>query len=46
MDSYEKILKKIEEEYDIALAKEAYDEYIAEGSKSRPIEDLWKEIGL
>lgn len=38
--------EKNEEEYDIALAKEAYDEYIADGRKSRPIEELWKDCEI
>lgn len=36
----------IEDEEDIALADEAYDEYLKSGKKSRPIEELWKELGL
>jgi len=40
------LFEKIEEEYDIALADEAYDEYIKSGKKSRPIEELWKELGI
>ena len=40
------LFEKIEEEYDIAVAEEAYREYAAEGKKSRPIEELWKELEL
>lgn len=40
------LFEKIEEEYDIAVAEEAYREYEAEGKKSRPIEELWKELEL
>lgn len=32
------LFEKIEDEYDIAIAEEAYDEYVASGKKSRPIE--------
>lgn len=31
---------------DIAVAQEAYDEYVKSGGKSRPIAELWKELGL
>ena len=40
------LFEKIEEEYDITIGQEAYDEYIEEGRKSRPITELWKECGL
>ena len=34
------------ERNDIALADEAYSEYIKGGKKSTPIAELWKECGL
>lgn len=40
------LFKKIEDEYDIAVADEAYDEYIKSGKKSISIEELWKELEL
>ena len=40
------LFERIEEEYDINLANEAYQEYKNTGSKSRPIEELWKELNL
>ena len=40
------LFEKIEEEYDIAIANEAYDEYVASGKKSRPITELWDECDL
>ena len=40
------LFEKIEEEYDIAVAEEAYNDYIADGKKSRPVDELWKESGL
>ncbi len=40
------LFEKIEEEYDIMLADAAYDEYLASGKESRPIEELWKELDL
>ena len=36
--------EKLEDEYDLAIAKEAYQEYLDDGMKSRPIEELWKEL--
>ena len=38
------LFEKIEDEYDIALADEAYEEYLRSGKQARPIEDLWKEL--
>lgn len=40
------LFERIEDEYDIALAEDAYQEYVASGCKSRPIEELWKELEL
>ncbi len=37
------LFEKIQDEFDIAVAQEAYDEYVAGGKKSRPIDELWKE---
>ena len=31
-----------EDEYDIAIADEAYEEYLKDGMKSKPIEELWE----
>ena len=38
------LFEKIEDEYDIAIANEAYDDYVKSGKKSRPISELWKEL--
>lgn len=38
--------QKIEDECDIALADEAYDEYIKSGKRSRLIDELWRELDL
>lgn len=44
-DTFKKALfDKIEEEYDIALAEEAYAQYVKSGKQSRPISELWKEM--
>lgn len=40
------LFEKIEDEYDIVIADEAYDEYQKSGKKSTPIDELWKECGL
>lgn len=40
------LFEKIEDEYDVAVAQEAYNEYAADGKKSRPVDELWKECGL
>lgn len=40
------LFERIEDEYDIAVAKDAYDEYVRDGKKSRPISDLWGELDL
>jgi topoisomerase IA-like protein len=37
---------QIEDEYDITIASEAYNDYIKSGKKSRPISELWKELDL
>lgn len=38
--------EKIEDEYDIAIGQEAYDEYAAEQRESRPVGELWKECDI
>ena len=40
------LFEKIEDEYDIAVADEAYDEYVKGGKKSRPIGEFWKELDI
>lgn len=40
------LFEKIEDEYDLTVAQEAYDEYVNDGHKSRPISELWKELDL
>lgn len=40
------LFEKIEEEYDIAVAEEAYNDYVADERKSRPVDELWKECDL
>ena len=40
------LFEKIEEEYDIAVADAAMQEYVDSGYKSRPFSELEKELGL
>ncbi len=40
------LFEKIEDEYDMTIGQEAYDEYIADQRKSRPVSELWKECDL
>lgn len=40
------LFDKIEEDYDITAAEEAYDEYQHSGKKSRPVGEFWKELDL
>ena len=40
------LFEKIEDEYDISIADEAYNDYVKSGEKSRPISELWKELDL
>lgn len=38
------LFEKIEDEYDIIIAKEAYEDYVKSGCKSTPIDDFWREL--
>lgn len=40
------LFERIEDEYDITTADEAYEEYVKSGKKSRPISELWKELDI
>ncbi len=40
------LFEKIEDEFDVVVANRAYDEYVKDGKKSRPIDELWKELGI
>jgi hypothetical protein len=40
------LFERIEDEYDITVAKDAYDDYVKDGCKSRPISKLWEELDL
>ncbi|MBQ9438775.1 MAG: antitoxin [Lachnospiraceae bacterium] len=38
------LFEKIEDEYDIAVANDAYKEYVDSGRKSTPAADFWREL--
>ena len=40
------LFEKIEDEYDVAVADEAYQDYLKSGKKSRPVGYLWKDLGI
>ncbi len=40
------LFEKIEDEFDVKVADEAYEEYVKSGKKSRPIEEFWNELGV
>lgn len=40
------LFEKIEDEYDIKVYDDAHTEYVKDGCKSRPISELWEELGL
>ena len=40
------LFSQIEDEYDLAVAEDAYNDYVKDGKKSRPISEFWKELDL
>ncbi len=40
------LFEKIEAEFDLKVAEEAYAEYEQGGKNSRPIDQLWEELDL
>ncbi len=40
------LFERIENEYDIVVAQEAYNDYVKDVCKSRPISALWEDTGL
>lgn len=40
------LFEKIEDEYDLKVLDEAYNEYLNSGKKSRPIDELWQDLDL
>ena len=37
------VMERIEDEYDVKVANEAYEDYLKDNKKSEPIEKLWEE---
>lgn len=40
------LFEKIEDDYDVIVAEEAYETYKKSGEQSRPVEELFKELDL
>lgn len=40
------LFERIEDEYDLTVANDAYDEYVKDNKSSRPISELWGELEL
>ena len=40
------LFEKIEDEYDVTVADEAYQDYLKSGITSRPVGELWKDLGI
>ncbi len=38
------LFEQIENEFDVAIAEDAYNDYLQNGQQSRPISELWSEI--
>ena len=46
-DAFKKALfERIEDEYDLTVYQDAHNEWVKGGMKSRPIEELWKELDI
>ena len=40
------LFEKIEDEYDVTVADEAHQDYLKSGKQSRPVGELWKDLGI
>ena len=38
------LFERIEDEYDLVVAKEAYQDYVNSGYKSTPVAEFWSEL--
>lgn len=38
------LFERIEDEYDLVIAKEAYQDYVNSGYKSTPVAEFWSEL--
>ena len=37
------LFERIEDEYDLAIAEEAYSDYVNSGCKTTPVSDFWRD---
>ena len=40
------LFEKIEDEYDVAVAAQAQEEYVKSGKQSKPTSETWKDLDL
>lgn len=40
------LFERIEDEYDVVVYEQAHEEYVKSGKQSRPISELWEDLGL
>lgn len=46
-EAFKKVFfEKLEDEYDLKVADKAYDEYIKSDKQTRPVQELWDELGI
>ena len=45
-EAISEMLERMEDEIDSKLGDEALDEFERSGARSRPISELWKELGV
>lgn len=38
------LFERIQDEYDLVIAKEAYQDYVDSGCKSTPVAEFWSEL--
>ena len=38
------LFERIEDEYDLVIAEEAYQDYVNSGYKSTPVAEFWSEL--
>ena len=38
------VFERIEDEYDLVVAKEVYQDYVDSGHKSTPVAEFWREL--
>lgn len=38
--------EKLEDEYDLKIANKSYEDFVESGKQTRPVQELWNELGL